>query len=129
MARGQGCARLLGTAAVALGLALGTAAPAAAQTITNVPINTDALIVKPTDTASNIASGTTKFLGRAVAGTLDDNGFVRTINRLLGRSTTLNTRQPSGLPSPSLYPSTKYPNSFKPAMPTTMQFGTSPNIR
>ena len=109
------------------GLLLGSAA-ASAQTFTTKPIDTESLVVKPADAATNIFSGTSRILSRAVAGTIEDNGFVRTINRLLGRTTTTQTKQAGGLPLPGTYPSTRYKNSFQPAMPTTMQFGTTPTF-
>ena len=110
------------------GLLLGTAT-ASAQTITSVPIDTNALVVQPADAATNIFTGTSRMLSRAVAGTIEDNGFIRTINSLLGRTTTTQTRQSGGLPLPGTYPSTRYKNSFTPAMPTTMQFGTTPTLK
>ena len=109
------------------GLLLGTAT-ASAQTITSVPIDTNKLVVQPADAATNIFSGTSRIVSRAVAGTIEDNGFIRTINRLLGRTTTAQTKQPGGLPLPGTYPSTRYPNSFQPAMPRTMQFGTTKSL-
>ena len=118
----------LAAAAAALAMTL-TAGSAPAQTITSVPIDTESLVVRPADTATNIFSRTSQYLSRAVAGTIDNNGFVRTINRLLGRTESLNTSQPNGLPSPTSYPSTRYKNSFVPAMPTTMQYGTTPRFR
>ncbi len=116
---------LLAAAAVALGLTLSTGS-AQAQDITSVPIDTNSLVVRPADTATNIFGRTSQYLSRSVANVIDDNGFVRTINRLLGRTVSANNRQPNGLPSPTLYPSTRYPNSFQPAMPTSMQYGTTP---
>ena len=120
---------LLGAIVVAVGVTLGTGATASAQTIKSKPLDTDLLVVKPADTATNIFSGTSRYLSRAVAGTIEDNGFVRTINSLLGRTTTRQTKQSNGLPLPGTYPSTGYVNSFKPAMPRTMQFGTTPNLK
>jgi hypothetical protein len=116
---------LLAAAAVALGMTLSTEA-AQAQEITSVPIDTNSLVVRPADTATNIFGRTSQYLSRSVANVIDDNGFVRTINRLLGRTVSVNNRQPNGLPSPTLYPSTRYRNSFQPAMPTSMQYGTTP---
>ena len=115
-------------AAVALGLGLGTGT-ASAQTYTSRPIDTNNLIVQPADTATNIFTGTSRILSRAVAGTIEDNGFVRSINSLLGRTTTTQTRQAGGLPLPGTYPSTRYKNSFPAAMPTTMQAGTTPTFK
>ncbi len=113
-----------GLALAAAGVGL-TAGGAAAQ-VKNVPIDTTELIVKPADTATNIFSGTAKFLNRAVADTIDSNGFVKTINNLLGRRVDpKRTTQDNGLPVPSQYPSTRYQNSFQPTRPTTMRYGQS----
>ena len=120
---------LLGAIVVAVGVTLGTGATASAQTFKSKPLDTDALVVKPADAATNIFSGTSRYLSRAVAGTIEDNGFIRTINSLLGRTSTRATRQPGGLPLPGTYPSTRYKNSFVPAMPTTMQYGTTPTFK
>ena len=113
----------------AAGLTLGTGATASAQTVRSQPIDTNALVVQPADAATNIFTGTSRYLSRAVAGTIEDNGFIRTINSLLGRTSTRATRQPGGLPLPGTYPSTRYKNSFVPAMPTTMQYGTTPTFK
>ena len=118
-------------------LALGAAAllaganAAHAQTLDFKPIDTSKLIVQPTDTATNIFSGTAKIINRAVADAVDSNGFVKTLNNLLGRKADPKvTTQSNGLPLPSLYPSTQYKNSFTPVLPTSMQFGQSvPTVR
>lgn len=113
-----------GLALTAAGVGL-SAGDAAAQ-LKNVPIDTTALIVKPGDTATNIFAGTAKIINRAVADAVDSNGFVKTLNNLLGRRPEAKqTTQPNGLPVPSLYPSTQYPNSFQPVMPTAQRFGQS----
>lgn len=114
------------TAAVAL---CATAGIASAQGLVYKPIDTNALVVQPTDTATGILSGTTRFLSRVVAGTIEENGFVKTINNLLGtRRRAGATTQPgfSPLPLPGSYPSTGYKNSFTPAMPTYHTLGRSP---
>jgi hypothetical protein len=116
-------------AALAVGGLLGAAGPAAAQGLEFRPIDTRSLVVQPTDTATNIFTGTTRYLSRVVADTIENNGFVRTINNLLGRRQAApNTIQPgfSRLPDPRTYPSTAYQNSFTPALPTTQQFGQTP---
>lgn len=116
---------LTGLAAVAGVLLLnGTAA---AQNYTSKPIDTNALIVQPTDTATNIFSGTVKYVSRAVGSTIESNGFVKTINNLLGRtpSPQQTTQVGSNLPLPNLYQSTRYPSVIKPATPTTQIFGQS----
>ena len=93
------------------------------------PIDTNQLVVAPADTATNIFSGTSRFLSRVVANTIDSNGFVKTVNNLLGRSPSYpSTVQPgySALPDPRTFPSSGYKNSFQPVLPTTMQYGSTP---
>ena len=99
-----------------------------AQTPAYKPIDTSKLLVAPADTATNIFSRTSQYVSRAVAGTIESNGFVRTINNLLGRSGKPAPTQPgySPLPDPTTYSSTYYQNSFKPMLPTTQQYGQTP---
>jgi len=102
---------------------------ASAQGLVYKPIDTNQLVVQPADTATNIFSGTFRYVSRVVAGTVEDNGFVRTLNNLLGRTPAPGvTTQPglSPLPLPGTYPSTGYKNSFMPAMPTYQQLGRTP---
>ena len=104
-----------------------TATCADAQ-VKNVPVDTNQFLVQPTDTATNIFSGTARYLSRVVANTIDNNGFVKTLNNLLGRTPDPKQRTQFGsnLPLPTDYPSTRYKNSFaSPVLPTTMQFGGS----
>ena len=109
----------------ALCAVLAASSPARAQ-LQNKVIDTNALIVQPADTATNIFSATAKYVNRAVASTIDSDGFVKTINNLLGRrSDPKRTTQDNGLPLPGSYQSTQYKNSFIPAMPRTQQFGQS----
>lgn len=100
---------------------------ASAQGLDYRPIDTNKLVVQPADSATNIFTGTFRYMSRAVAGTIEDNGFVRTINNLLGRRDERVTTQPNGLPLPTMYQSTKYKNSFQPAMPIYSTFGQTPN--
>ncbi len=85
-------------------------------------IDTEALVVKPTDTATSIIGGTTRYIGRVVAGTLDNNGIVRTLNNLFGR--TDSNAQYNGtispLPPVSAYPSNYFNSPIKPVMPGVM---------
>ncbi|MFO0850249.1 MAG: hypothetical protein U0871_17080 [Gemmataceae bacterium] len=120
--------RLLAAGALAVVGLLGTTGTAAAQGLSYQPIDTNKLVVQPTDTATNIFSGTTKYISRVVAGTIENNAVVRTINTLLGRTPDpKQTTQPgaSPLPLPGSYPSTGYKNSFTPQMPTYQTFGRS----
>jgi len=121
--------RLFAAGIVAAGIVGFGMNAASAQGLDFRPIDTNKLVVQPADTATNIFTGTFRYLSRAVAGTIEDNGFVRTVNNLLGRRDERATRQPNGLPLPGTYPSTRYPNSFKPAMPTFSTFGQSIPVR
>lgn len=92
-------------------------------------IDGNELVVQPADTATNIFTSASRYVSRVVANTVENNGFVRTINSLLGRTpSTPNTVQSgySRLPDPRTYPSSMYKNSFTPAMPTTQVFGQTP---
>lgn len=104
-----------------------TAHLSSAQNLKFKPVDTDLGIVQPVETATNIFSGTARYVSRAIADTIDSNGFVKTLNNLLGRTPDpkQTTQFGSNLPMPGLYQSTRYPNSFKPATPTTMQYGQS----
>ena len=118
--KGDDMLRTFAAGVAAVGLALAAAGPAAAQQpLTFKPIDTEKLIVKPTDQAAGLFSGVSRISSRIIAGSLDQNGFVKTINNLFGRKTPTPGPQPgfSALPNPGLYPSTRYPNSFQPAMP------------
>jgi hypothetical protein len=112
-------------AAVALGL---VASNASAQQVTTQPINPTAAVVPVADTTASLVGGGIRGLGRAVAGTLEDNAIVRVLNRLLGRTVNTNLTQAgySALPVPTSYQSTAYPNSFRPTAPVMSTFGQSP---
>jgi hypothetical protein len=106
-----------------------TAGAVSAQGLVYKPIDTNALVVQPTDAATNIFSRTAQYISRVVAGTIDSNGYVKTLNNLLGFTPEPKaTAQPgrSPLPLPGMYPSTGYRNSFVPAMPTYQTFGKTP---
>ena len=109
-----------------------TAGAASAQGLEFKPIDTNALVVQPTDAATNIFSRTARYISRVVAGTIDGNGYVKTLNNLIGiKPQPKQTTQPglSPLPLPGLYPSTGYRNTFMPAMPTHHTFGKTPGSR
>lgn len=116
-------------AAVAAVLAVGGGA--SAQTLEYRPIDTSKLVVQPTDAATGIVSGTTRYVGRVVADLIDNNGVVRTVNNIFGREATGSPLQPgrSPLPAPGTYPSTKYVSPLAPAMPTYQTFGRTPVVR
>jgi hypothetical protein len=100
----------------------------------NKPIDPDRLVIRPANTLANVTSAGTgggiRALGQSVAGMLEDNGFVRTVNNLLGRRGRPVTTQDgfSALPMPSTFQSTRYQNSFVPRMPVVQRFGTTPNV-
>ena len=120
--------RMIAATMVAAVLAIAGVSSASAQGPAFQPIDANKLVVQPADTATNIFTGTFRYVSRAVAGTIEDNGFVRTINNLLGRRDERVTAQPNGLPLPTMYQSTKYKNSFQPAMPIYSTYGQTPNI-
>jgi hypothetical protein len=128
--------RIWGIAVAAILAAVGTAS--AQQTpgpFVYRPIDTNQLVVQPTNAAANVAatttSGTLRSIGQTVANMIENNGIVRTVNNLLGqRASTMPAVQAgySPLPQPSSYQSTMYPNSFTPAMPVMSTFGQTPTL-
>ncbi len=108
---------------------LATAGAASAQGLVYKPIDTNQLVVQPTDAATGILSGTARYVSRVVAGVLDSNAYVQAFNSLFGRSTPTGATTQTGyspLPAPGTYPSTQYKNSFTPAMPIYQTFGKTP---
>jgi hypothetical protein len=100
-------------AAVAVG-------PATAGEIEFKPIDTKALVVKPSKTAAALASSTINMVGQTAAGQIEKDGFVKTINNLFGAKRTIPTPTqagPSPLPAPQMFKSTGYGNAIKPVMP------------
>ena len=124
--------RIWGIAAAAVLAAAGTAS--AQAPFVYRPIDTTKLVVQPTDTAANVAAGTTsgtlRTFGRTVANMIDSNGYVRTINNLFGQRAQPPSVQAgySPLPLPSSYQSSKYLNSFVPSQPVMSTFGTTPTV-
>ena len=104
-------------AAVAL-FAVGSAG---AQDIIFKPIDTNKLVVKPSQAAAGIAAQTIDLVGRTTAGSLDNNGYVKTFNNLFSKKIIVPTTQTgrSALPSPNLFPSTQYKSFNNPVMPTS----------
>lgn len=80
------------------------------------PIDTEALVIKPSQTAADLVSQTMKVVGNGVANAVEKDGFVKTFNNLF-RSPTPQTHQPNGLPLPSMFPSTQYKSYNTPQMP------------
>jgi hypothetical protein len=109
---------------------LGLVTAATAQDPGFKPIDTNKLVVGPVDATANASSFGLRSMSRVIANTIEDNGFVRTINNLLGRRPSGATVQPgfSPYPLPSSYQSTKYQSMIKPQMPSSQTFGKSPKI-
>ena len=84
--------------------------------IVNKPIDTDALVVKPTAAAADLVSRTMKVIGATTASVVEKDGFVKTFNNIF-RSPTPKTKQPNGLPLPNQFPSTQYKSYNTPQMP------------
>jgi hypothetical protein len=99
------------------------AGPATAGEIEFKPIDTKALVVKPSKTAAALASSTINMVGQTAAGQIEKDGFVKTINNVFGFKKTITTPTqagPSPLPAPQMFKSTGYGSSIQPVMPTAM---------
>jgi hypothetical protein len=106
------------TACVALTLNAGFAA--AADRV-NQPIDTNKLVVQPSQYAANLASQTIQIAGNSAAETIKKDGFVKTFNNLFKTRTKIVTpTQPGGLPSPYIFPSTQYKSFNTPEKPIFM---------
>ncbi len=95
------------TGAVLAAVALLNSGAAMAQRPESKVIDTTNLVVKPVDTTTGIIGGTAKYISREVAGFVDNNALVRTVNNLFGtRAQPAKTQMGlSPLPDPSRYPS------------------------
>ncbi len=100
-------------------VALTVGAPATAGDIDFRPVDTNKLVVKPTKAVANLAAGTINLVGQTTAGSLENNGYIKTLNNLFRIKKTEPKFQigPSALPAPNLYPSTMYKNYNTPVMP------------
>jgi hypothetical protein len=107
---------LLASAAVVLF----TAGTGTAQDIVFKPIDTNRLVVQPSRKAASLAAQSIDIVGTTAGNSLANNGYIKTINNLFKRTISIPMRQPgrSGLPSPHLFPSTRYQNFNTPVMPT-----------
>jgi len=92
---------------------------ATAGDIVYTPIDTNKLVVQPSRAAANLASQAINIAGNTAAGSLGNNGYVKTFNNLFSRKIIVPHTQagPSALPSPNLFPSTQYKNYNTPMMP------------
>jgi hypothetical protein len=121
----------LGT--MALGLSTATAQTSPGPFIYK-PVDTSKYLVQPTDKAVAVTAGATtstfRTITRSVANAIENNGFVKTINNLLGKRAKPDPVQAgfSPLPVTQAYQSQQYPNAFKPAMPIAGVAGTSANV-
>jgi hypothetical protein len=124
--------RIWGIAVAAMAALAGTAT--AQAPFVYRPIDTGQLIVQPTDAltgaAATTTTGTIRTLSRTVAGAIESNGFVRTVNNLFGTRASATPVQAgfSPLPLPTSYQSTRYQNNFLPSMPIMSVYGRTPNV-
>ncbi|MDB5312482.1 MAG: hypothetical protein JWO38_6684 [Gemmataceae bacterium] len=108
---------------VVAALAVVAGRPATAGEIQFKPIDTNNLVVQPSKAAAALTSATINMVGKTAAGSIEQNGYVKTINNLFGFRKTLATpTQPgrSSLPAPFLFPSTQYKSFNTPVMPTSV---------
>src|SRR4051812_14514514 len=105
----------------AAAVALLAAVPAQAGDPDFRPIDTKKLVVQPSKVAANLAAGTINLVGQQAAGSIESNGYVKTLNNLFSIKKKDPTTQygPSKLPAPNLYMSTRYKNYNTPVMPTS----------
>jgi hypothetical protein len=97
--------------------------PATAGDIEFKPIDTKKLVVQPSKTAAALSAATIDMVGRTAAGSIEKNGYVKTINNLFGFRKSVPTPTqagPSALPTPTMFKSTQYGNAIHPVMPTSM---------
>ncbi len=105
--------------AAAVAAVLCAAGTAHAQQPRGKVIDTNALVVKPLDTTTNIFTGTTQYFGRVVSGMIDNNQLIKSINTLFGSQPKAAPIQGgiSPLPDPKAYQSSYYNSPIKPVMP------------
>lgn len=104
-----------------MAVALTVGAPATAGDVDFRPIDTRKLVVQPSKTAANLAAGTINLVGQQAAGTIENNGYIKTLNNLFSvkRFAPRFQAGPSALPAPNMYKSTQYVNYNTPVMPTS----------
>ncbi len=92
---------------------------ATAGDLVYTPINTNKLVVQPSRAVANMAAQTINIVGNTAAGSLNNNGYVKTINNIFSKKIIVPHTQlgPSALPSPNLFPSTQYKSYNTPMMP------------
>jgi hypothetical protein len=105
-------------------LALMGGIPAMAGDFEFRPVDTKKFVVQPSKAAANLAAGTINLVGQTAANSIENNGYIKTINNLFSIKRTEPKFQsgPSALPAPNLYRSTMYKNYNTPVMPTVQTF-------
>jgi hypothetical protein len=104
----------------AAAVAMLASVPAQAGDVEFKPVDTRRLVVQPTKAVADVTAATIKLAGNTAASSLDNNGYIKTLNNLFGwkKKDPKFQTGPSALPSPNLYKSTQYPNYNTPVMPT-----------
>jgi hypothetical protein len=104
-----------------LALTILAAGPARAGDLVFKPIDTQKLVVQPSKMAAGLASQTINLVGQTAAGTIEKNGYVKTINNLFSKKIWSPKTQsgPSALPAPTTFSSTQYKSFNNPLMPAT----------
>jgi hypothetical protein len=102
-------------------LAILAAGPARAGDIIFKPIDTQKLVVQPSKIAASMAAKTINLVGQTAAGSIEQNGYVKTINNLFGKKIISPKTQagPSALPTPNMFSSTQYKSFNTPLTPTS----------
>ncbi len=113
---------------------LGAGTASAQAPFVSKPIDTNRLLVQPSNVVGSVtgrtASGIIRTAASTAASVIEENGFVKTINNFFGRRATGTRVQPgfSTLPLTGSFPSSQYRNSFTPRMPLSSTYGVSPNV-
>jgi hypothetical protein len=109
-----------GLVSTAVAVALLAAVPAQAGDVEFRPVDTKKLVVQPSKVAANLAAASINLVGQTTASSIENNGYIKTINNLFSWKKTEPKFQagPSALPAPNLYRSTQYKNYNTPVMPT-----------
>jgi hypothetical protein len=104
-------------------LVLVAVGPARAGDIVYKPIDTSRLVVQPSKAGANLAERTISAVGNFAASSIDNNGYVKTINNLFSKKIIVPHTQlgPSALPAPTKFSSTYYRNYNTPVMPSVQR--------
>lgn len=95
--------------------------PARAGEVVYKPIDTQKLVVQPSKVAANLAAKTISVVGQTAAQSIEQNGYIKTINNLFSKKifTPKTQAGPSALPTPNMFSSTQYKSFNTPLAPTT----------